>query len=295
MESGLLPQPLRIVKLWWFVITTPVNLKPSSAIAVLLYGVTILLLVLLASLFTPTVRAAETINVAAAADLQFALTELAARYEKATGEKVALSFGASGNFYAQIQNGAPYDLFFSADSDYPQKLVNAGRADKSSLEIYGVGRLVLWTPDSTGFDPQQLKMSLLLEPSVRHIAIANPEHAPYGRAAIAAIEHFNLKDRVAPKLVLGESISQAAQFAQSGSAEAGLIAMSLALSPGMKNAGKYWEIPTGAYPAIRQAGVVLAASKHQTAAHAFLDYVRSAEAADILERDGFRIPAAAQK
>ncbi len=187
----------------------------------------------------------EEITVAAAADLNYALKDLAQRFTKSTGTEVKLSFGSSGNLFSQIQNGAPFDLFFSADSGYPQKLAEAGLVDRSSVRTYAIGHLVLWVPNSLGLDPQKLKMDLLSDPKVQRIAIANPQHAPYGRAAMAAIEHFGFKDKIAAKLVMGENISQAAQFVQSGNAQAGLIALSLALSPAMKDAGRYWELPAG--------------------------------------------------
>src|SRR5271165_5907121 len=176
---------------------------------------------------------AQEVTVAAAADLNYALKDLAARFEQKTGNKVTLSFGSSGNMFSQIQSGAPYDLFFSADEQYPQKLAAAGLMDAASLRSYAVGHLVLWVPNSSGLDPQKLKMDSLLQPSVQHIAIANPQHAPYGRAALAALTHFGLQDKVASKLVFGKNISQAAQFVQSGNAQAGLIALWLAMSPAM--------------------------------------------------------------
>ena len=181
---------------------------------------------------------AEEITVAAAADLNYALNDLAQRFETTTGNKVKLSFGASGNLYSQIQNGAPFDIFFSADEDYAKKLANAGTADSSSLRIYAVGHLVLWVPNSSPFDPQTLKMDLLTQSKVGRIAIANPQHAPYGRAAMSAFEHYGLKDKVAGKLIFGENVSQAAQFVQSGNAQAGLIALSLAKSPAMESSGQ---------------------------------------------------------
>src|SRR5271165_4094692 len=135
---------------------------------------------------------AEEITVAAAADLNYALKNLAVRFEKQTGDKVTLSFGSSGNLFSQIQSGAPFDLFFSADEQYPQKLATAGFMDAASLRSYAVGHLVLWVPNSSGLDPQKLKMDSLLQPSVQHIAIANPQLAPYGRAAMAALERSGL-------------------------------------------------------------------------------------------------------
>ncbi len=248
-----------------------------------------LLLLLSLALFAPAMRAEE-ITVAAAADLNYALKDLAARFEHQTGNKVTLSFGASGNFFSQIQSGAPYDLFFSADMDYPKKLAAAGLVESASLRVYAIGHLVLWVPNSSNLDPQKLNMDLLLQPAVQRIAIANPQHAPYGRAAMAALDHFALKDRVANKLVLGENISQAAQFVQSGNAQAGLIALSLAMSPAMNNAGKYWELPADSYPEMMQGVAILSSSKHKSAAQAFIDYISSAEGAAVLQQYGFRVP-----
>ena len=233
---------------------------------------------------------AQGITIAAAADLNYALKDLASRFEKKTGEKATLSFGSSGNLFSQIRSGAPYDLFFSADIDYPEKLAAAGLVEDDSLRTYAIGRLVLWVPKAAGFDPQKLKMDLLMQPAIQRIAIANPEHAPYGRAAMAALEHFGLKDKVAGKLVFGENISQAAQFVQSGNAQAGLIALSLALSPAMKDSGSYWELPADSYPKLRQGVAILTASKRKLGAKAFLDYVTSSEGAAVLEQYGFAPP-----
>ena len=234
---------------------------------------------------------AQEVTVAAAADLNYALKDLAARFEQKTGNKVTLSFGSSGNLFSQIQSGAPFDLFFSADEQYPQKLVAAGLMDPASLRNYAVGHLVLWAPNATGLDPQTLKMDLLLQPSVKRIAIANPQHAPYGRAAMAAIEHYGLKAKLTSKLVFGENISQAAQFVQSGNAQAGLIALSLAMSPAMKDAGKYWELPSDSYPEMRQAAGIVSSSKHKSTAQAFLSYISSPDGTAVLGQYGFAVPA----
>jgi molybdate transport system substrate-binding protein len=250
---------------------------------------TILPLLLLTTVLCSAAHA-QNITVAAASDLNYALKDLASRFEKKTGDKVTLSFGASGNLYSQIQGGAPYDLFFSADIAYPQKLASAGLVESSSLRTYAIGHLVLWVPNGSSLDPQ-LKMDLLLQSAVQRIAIANPTHAPYGRAAMAALEHFGMKDKVAGKLVFGENISQAAQFVQSGNAQAGLIALSLAVSPAMKDSGRYWELPTDSYPELQQGVALLAASKHKPAAKAFVEYVLSAEGAAVLAQYGFRVPA----
>jgi len=248
----------------------------------------ILLLTLSLSLLSTLV--AEEIRVAAAADLNYAMKDLASRYEQKTGNKAALSFGASGNFYSQISNGAPYDVFFSADLDYVKKLAAAGKIDSGSVRTYAVGHLVLWVPNTSRLNPQKLKMDVLIDPSVKKIAIANPEHAPYGRAAMSSIEFFMIKGLVSDKLVLGENISQAAQFVQSGNAQAGLIALSLAMSPPMKSAGKYWELPADSYPEIQQGVGILSSSTRKQAAQAFIDYISSPEGTDVLEQYGFDVP-----
>ncbi len=238
----------------------------------------------------PGFALAQEVTVAAAADLNYALKDLAARFEQKTGGKVTLSFGSSGNLFSQIQSGAPYDLFLSADEQYPQKLASAGLIDPASLRSYAVGHLVLWVPNAVGLNPQKLKMDLLLLPSVQHIAIANPQHAPYGRAAMAALERYGLKDRVANKFVFGENISQAAQFVQSGNAQAVLIALSLARSPALTGAGRYWELPTDSYPEIRQTAGIVSSSKHKQAAQAFLSYITSPEGVAVLQQYGFAAP-----
>jgi molybdate transport system substrate-binding protein len=248
------------------------------------------LIVLILAIVSSCVSSAQQISVAAAADLNYALTELAHRFEQKTGDKVTLSFGASGNLYSQISNGAPFDLFFSADEEYPKKLVAAGVADGSSLKTYAVGHLVLWVPNRSPYDPAKLQMDVLNQPSVKRIAIANPQHAPYGRAAMAAIEHYDLKDKVAGKLVFGENVSQAAQFVQSGNAQAGLIALSIAMSPPMQSSGKYWELPADAYPEFKQAAVIISSSKPKKAAAAFLDFVLSPEGATVLKQYGLTPP-----
>jgi molybdate transport system substrate-binding protein len=248
-----------------------------------------LIAILLLAFLSGSAFAQET-TVAAAADLSYALKDLATRFDKRTGDKVVLSFGSSGNLFSQIQSGAPYDLFFSADEQYPRKLAADGLMDTASLRTYAIGHLVLWVPNSLGLDPQKLKMELLLQASVQHVAIANPQHAPYGRAAMAALEHFGLKQKLADKLVFGENISQAAQFVQSGNAQAGLIALSLAKTPAMQEAGKYWQLPADSYPEMRQTAGIVSASKHKQAAQAFLDYATSPEGATVLGRYGFAAP-----
>jgi molybdate transport system substrate-binding protein len=226
----------------------------------------------------------------AAADMNAVLPELAARYTKQTGQVVKLSFGSSGNLTNQLRNGAPFDALFSADEEYPKQLVADGLAVQDSLCRYAVGRLVLWAPSESVLDLQKLGMQALLDPSVKKIAIANPQHAPYGRAAEAALKHFGIYDQVTAKLVLGENVAQAAQFVESGNAQAGLIALSHALAPTMKNKGRYWTVPLDSYPTLNQAAVVLFRSKRPDAAQEFLKFVRSSESVSLLKSYGFTLP-----
>jgi molybdate transport system substrate-binding protein len=243
-------------------------------------------LVLLASC-----AAGQEITVAAAADMNAVLPELAARYTKQTAQVVKLSFGSSGNLTNQIRNGAPFDVFFSADEEYPKQLVADGLAVGDSLYRYAVGRLVLWVPKESALDLQKLGMMALLDASVKKIAIANPQHAPYGRAAEAALKDSGIYHQVAGRLVLGENVAQAAQFVESGNAQAGLIALSHALSPAIKNSGRYWTVPLDSYPTLNQAAVTLTRSKSQEAARKFLEFVRGPEAVSLLETYGFSLPA----
>jgi len=228
--------------------------------------------------------------VAAAADLSTALKEIGDNYEKKTGVKVKLSFGASGALTQQIQNGAPFDLFFSADMDYPHQLIASGDAVEASLYQYAVGKLVLWVPADSPLDIERRGMNALLDPSVKKIAIANPQHAPYGRAAVAALKHAGVYDHVADRLVLGENVSQAAQFVESGNAQAGLVALAHAVAPGMRGKGKYWEVPADAYPPLAQGVIVLSHSQHKKGAAAFLQYIKTKEAAELLRKYGFTLP-----
>ncbi len=235
-------------------------------------------------------RRAESLTVAAAADLNYALTGIAARFERQTGATVRLTFGSSGNLFMQIENGAPFDLFFSADLDYPRKLEAAGVAEPGTLLRYAVGRLVLWVPAGSSLQLERDGIRVLLDPAVRRIAIANPAHAPYGRAAVAALRHFGLYDQVSAKLVFGENVAQAAQFVESGNAQVGIIAFSLAVAPPMKDKGRYGEVPSSSYPALEQGAILLKSSRHQPLARRFLEFLNTAEASDILQRYGFALP-----
>ena len=219
------------------------NIRLSSMqiyVAILVAGI-----VLNGMFQSPLAWAAE-LKIAAASDLNFAFKDVVAEFEKKTGDRVKLTLGSSGNFYSQIENGAPFDLYFSADIRYPQKLIEGGHGIADSLYKYAVGRIVLWVPTRSAVTIDKGLESLSAS-TVRKVSIANPKHAPYGRAAVAALEHFKLYDTVKGKLVMGENISQAAQFVESGASDAGIIALSLAMAPTMKAAGKYWEVPADAH------------------------------------------------
>lgn len=241
----------------------------------------------------PSVQAQE-LRVAAAADLQFAMKDLAGQFEKKTGIKVAVTYGSSGNFSTQIQNGAPFDLFFSADVLYVQQLVSAGLTDPESFFVYAHGHLVLWAPAGANLHLSEKGFEALKDARVQKIAVANPEHAPYGRAAIAALKKAELYEQVGSKLVYGDNISQAAQFVQSGNAQVGLIALSLTFADNMSG-GERWEVPTDLYQPILQGVVIIHSSAHKAAAKAFLDFVKSDEGRNLLSNYGFTPPTAPQK
>jgi molybdate transport system substrate-binding protein len=237
----------------------------------------------------PVAAGAAEIKVAAASDLTFAFEDVAARFQTQTGNRVDLAYGSSGNFFAQIQNGAPFDLFFSADVGYPRKLEAAGLVEPGTVYNYASGKLVMWVPNASKLDLSR-GLATLLDPRIRKIAIANPQHAPYGGAAVAALRRAAVYDKVKGKLVLGENISQAAQFVQSGDADVGILALSLALAPAMKDSGRYVEIPTADYPPLIQAGVILKSSRNKEVAKQFLKFLMEPETATLMERYGFSIP-----
>jgi molybdate transport system substrate-binding protein len=247
-----------------------------------------IVLLLLLGLLSAGYAAAQTLSVAAASDLQAVLPALAERFDRQSGVTTRVTLGSSGNFFSQIQNGAPFDVFMSADLDYPRHLVAAGAAVPDSLYEYGSGRLVLWARRDAGIDVRR-GLQLLTDARVRRIAIANPEHAPYGRAAVAALRHQNVYASVQSKLVLGENISQAAQFVQSGNADVGILALSVALAQALKASGVYSEIPADWHPPIRQAAVIVGASKNQKAARDFLAFLKQPASLQLLADFGFAV------
>lgn len=247
---------------------------------------------LLASILALTIPCAARpasveLSVAAAADLSSALKQLAANYERRTGVHLKLSFGSSGMLTQELQNGASFDVFFSADMDYPRQLAAAGLAEGDTLTQYARGKLVLWTPSDSHLDLQRDGMNVLLDPSVKKIAIANPQHAPYGRAAMAALKHSGLYDHIKDRLVMGENVAQAAQFVESGNAQAGFVALAHARALEMSGKGKYWKIPADDYPPLDQGAIILTHSQHKQQAADFLKYLGSAEASELLQKYGF--------
>src|ERR1700682_2785214 len=222
------------------------------------------------------------IPIAAAADLKFAMGELSETFEKQSRTKVNVTYGSSGNFFSQMQNGAPFDLFFSADIEYPRRLEAAGLAAPGMAYASAVGRIGLWVPADSQVDVARQRWNALLAQSIEKIAIANPQHAPYGRAALEALRKAGIYEQIAGKLVYGENISQAAQFVESGNAQAGIVALSLAVSPAMRD-GKRWVIPANMHPSIEQAAVILKSARDKEGARAFLAFLKSSAGREILE------------
>jgi molybdate transport system substrate-binding protein len=239
---------------------------------------------------------ARELRVAAAADLASAMGKLGPSFEKQTGIQVTVSLGSSGNFFAQIQNGAPFDVFLSADKSYPEKLEQAGKTE-GPVSPYARGQLVIWVPSSSSLkfpsNSNQVldgDLNALTGPAVQKIAIANPAHAPYGKAAVSALEHFGVYDRVKSKLVMGENISQTAEFAQSGNADVALIALSLAAAGSLQREGRWVLLPEHSYPPIEQEGVALKSSPNKVQARQFLDFLTSPTGQAILHDFGFGKP-----
>lgn len=234
----------------------------------------------------PSASAGEKITVAAAADLKFALEEIVVLFNKShPADKVETVYGSSGKFHTQIQQGAPYDLYFSADIAYPRALAAEGLA-ASAVQAYAIGRIVLWRPLP---DMEKMTLSDLDDPAIRKIAIANPKHAPYGKRAEEALRSAGLWDKVEPKLVYGENVAQTAQFVQTGNAQAGIIALSLALSPEMSKQGSYALIPEKLHQPLEQGFIITRRAANNPLALTFTRFVMSREARAIMERYGFAL------
>jgi molybdate transport system substrate-binding protein len=250
----------------------------------------VLVIILVGCANAASVYAAEsqTLRVAVAADMRFAFEDIVAAFREQRPEiEVSAAYGSSGNFYAQLSNRAPFDLFLSADVDYPRRLIREGRAVAGTDFIYAVGQIVIWVPRSSSVDVEKLGMQALLDPSVRKIAIANPRYAPYGRAAEAAMKNLGVYDKVKDRLVLGDSIIQTAQFVDSGAADIGIISHSLSLRPPLAGKGRSWIVPRDAYPRREQGGVILSWTEHREAAEALRAFMLSDKGKAILRSYGF--------
>lgn len=237
----------------------------------------------------PGKRGAGTLAIAVAANAKPVVDEMARAFEAAhPGVRIEVTSGASGTFFAQVQSGAPFDLFFSADRAYPRRLVAAGLAVGSDV-VYAVGRLAVWTPAGSPLDVAGRGLAALAAPDARRIAIANPSLAPYGRAAEAALRSARVWDAVEHRLVLGESVAQAAQFARTGAADAALLPLSLASGPGLAG-GNVWIVPDGDHPPIAQSAVVLRGARDPALAQAFLRFATGPAGRALLARQGYGLP-----
>jgi molybdate transport system substrate-binding protein len=244
---------------------------------------------LLAPRAVPAAEAGRSISVAVAANLKPAFEELAGAFRARTGAEVKATYGGSGSFFAQLRNGAPFDLFLSADADFPAKVAEAGLADGKPF-TYAYGALVVWVPNGSTLDLEGRGLAALADPSVQKLAIANPQVAPYGRAAVAALRAAGVLDAVKDRFVLGQNVSQTARFAQSGNAQAGFVPLSLALAPPLSVEGRHWRVPEDAYEKLRQDGVVLKAAKEAELARALVAFL-SGPGRATLEKSGYVVPA----
>ncbi len=247
---------------------------------------TVLVIVLLS---TTSPLFAGQVTITAASDLQYAMKDIITAFEsKNPGDTVASVYGSSGKAFSQIENGAPYDMFFAADISYPEKLKRSGMAI-SEPKPYAIGRITLWVTKESGLDVRK-GIKLLTDPRVKKIAIANPEHAPYGRSAKETLEHYKLYNNIKNKLVLGENIQQTAQFVQTGAAEAGMIAYSLVLAPVLAKEGNYYLIPATTHKPIVQGYVLLKQAANNSCAAKFEQFIGSPAARVIFKRYGFVLP-----
>ena len=218
------------------------------------------------------------VRVAAAADLRFALNEVVRRFDAAHDVEVLASYGSSGTFHAQLLNQAPFDMFLSADVEYPRQLSARGLTLPGSEFTYGVGRLVLWVRAASAVDVAGRGLATVADPSVTHVAIANPER------------NAGVYDAARAKLVYGENVEQALQYAQSGAADAAIVALSLALAPPVRSLGRYVDVPLAAYPRIVQGGVILRWAADVEAARALRTFLVGADGRAVLEQYGFFMP-----
>ena len=237
----------------------------------------------------PNMAQAEKINIAAASDLKYAMDEIVMLYKKSNpADEINVIYGSSGKFFTQIQQNAPYDLYFSADINYPNRLTTEGFT-AGQVKPYAIGRIVLWAP-KTKFDASKMTLQSLVNADIRHIAIANPKHAPYGKRAEEAMKSANVWSKVESKLVYGENISQTAQFVQTGNAEVGIIALSLALGTELSTQGSYWLIPDNLHQPLEQGFVLTKRAENNQLAKKFSQFITTSEVRKVMAKYGFILP-----
>lgn len=241
---------------------------------------------LLLTLFTITPAWAENLTVAAASDLKFAMDEILDEFhQQNANQTVKVVYGSSGRFHAQIKHGAPYDLYFSADIAYPERLEEAGLA-ASPVYPYAVGRLVVWS----SAEGEPLSLADLPRADIKRIAIANPRHAPYGQRAQEAMESAGIWDKVEERLVLGSNIAQTAQFVETGNADAGIVALSLVLSPSLAEVGRYSLVPDTLHSPLKQGFIITRRAADNELAWRFAEFINSDQARAVMDRYGFELP-----
>lgn len=238
-------------------------------------------------LFSAMNAHADTVQVAVAANFNQPMQQIAMQFEKDTGHKAVLSSGASGKFYAQIKNGAPFDVLLSADDETPARLLKEGDAVAGTALTYAIGKLILWSPDAAAVDAQG---AVLKTGKFRHLAIANPKTAPYGTAAVEVMRKMGVLEDLRPRLVQGENIAQAHQFVATGAAEIGFVAYSQVIKDGKIGSGSGWLVPANGYTPIRQDAVLLNKGKNSTAARALLDYLKGKKATATIQAFGYDLP-----
>lgn len=244
------------------------------------------ILALSALLFTFSSHA-EKLTVAAAADLKFAMDELVVTFRKSNpNDEVDVVYGSSGKFFAQIQQGGPYDMFFSADIGFPKALAAAGFA-ASEIKPYAFGRIVLW---STSQDATKMTLASLADPKITRVAIANPKHAPYGKRAEEALRASGLWEKIEPKLVYGENIAQTAQYVLTGNAQVGIVALSLAVNAELVSRGGYWLVPDNLHQSLEQGFIITTRAEKNPVAKRFADYISSKPARAVMTKYGFILP-----
>ncbi|HRE18089.1 MAG TPA: molybdate ABC transporter substrate-binding protein [Rhodocyclaceae bacterium] len=244
-------------------------------------------LFLLAALLCSPVAHAEKITIAAASDLKFALDEIVSSFRKANpGDEIEVVYGSSGKLQTQIQQGAPYDLYFAADIAYARSLQQAGFAE-SAPETHAFGRIVLW---SATLDARQLTLENLTDPTITRIAIANPRHAPYGKRAMEALQAAGVWEKIQSKLIYGENIAHTAQFVQTGNAQVGIIALALVLNPELAGKGGYWLIPEKLHAPLEQGFIITRRAAGNALARRFAAYMHDQATRSVMRRYGFLLP-----